>query len=441
MLTANVYRTQSSKLTSKEALQILQNHDQYDSLILQIPPWRPKAGEIYLISSGGDDRRKNDWSHDGYQWVNKGGDGYPRKEKILWRKYYSISTMPTEKIGSSEFQRTSFKLVDNHSIVLVHYTGDGNVYVPIPHGNKKSDPGDDFVSTCPSVLSQIKEKVVHASDKPQEVYRSMVPDGNKVSGKYQGVLNPKNAKQIRNMQTKMNKSRRLSHDEIYNTLQLAYHLDNFVHQFSIFPDLQCFVANKELLQELNKILQVKSDEIPLLSYDTTILIGDFYVSVLVFKHVLFDCNPSIPVAFYIHNRKSEEIHLDFWRKIATLVPNINRASTVLVTDREKAVVNAIKKVIPNATLVHCWNHIHSDAKHWIKQHSDKSDDQLVYISNLKELLQMQNEDDYAEKLEELSQSWSKHFLNITKANYIKTLLSIRQNGFWKNSRFMTHIQV
>lgn len=160
-----------------------------------------------------------------------------------------------------------------------------------------------------------------------------------------------------------------------------------------------------------------------------------------FKHVLFDCNPSIPVAFYIHDRKSEEIHLDFWRKIATLVPNINRASTVLVTDRKKAVVNAIKKVIPNAALVHCWNHIHSDAKHWIKQHGGKSDDQLVYISNLKELLQMQNEDDYAEKLEELSQSWSKHFLNITKANYIKTLLSIRQNGFWKNTRFMTHIQV
>lgn len=191
VMTANVYRTQSSKLTSKEALQILQNHDQ--SLISQIPPWRPKAGEIYLISSGGDDRRKNDWSHDGYQWVNKGGDGYPRKEKILWRKYYSISTMPTDKIGSSEFQRTSFKLVDNHSIVLVHYTGDENVYVPRPHGNKKSDSGDDFVSTCP-VLSQIKEKVVHASDKPQEVYRSMVTDGNKVSGKYQGVLNPRNAK-------------------------------------------------------------------------------------------------------------------------------------------------------------------------------------------------------------------------------------------------------
>lgn len=129
----------------------------------------------------------------------------------------------------------------------------------------------------------------------------MVTDGNKVSGKYQGVLNSRNAKQIRNIQTKMKKSRRLSHDEIYNTLQLAYHLDNFVHQFSIFPDLQCFVANKELLQELNKILQVKSDEIPLLSYDTTILIGDFNVSVLVFKHVFVRLRPFHPSCL-LHTR-------------------------------------------------------------------------------------------------------------------------------------------
>lgn len=43
------------------------------------------------------------------------------------------------------------------------------------------------------------------------------------------------------------------------------------------------------------------------------------------------------------------------------MPNLNRETTVVVTDREKAVVNAIKKTVPNATLVHCWNHIFSDA--------------------------------------------------------------------------------
>lgn len=46
-----------------------------------------------------------------------------------------------------------------------------------------------------------------------------------------------------------------------------------MHQLTIYPDLQCFVANKELLIELNKNLQVKSNEVPLLSYDTPSLIG------------------------------------------------------------------------------------------------------------------------------------------------------------------------
>lgn len=103
-----------------------------------------------------------------------------------------------------------------------------------PHGNQKSSVVRNFVSTMPSVLSKIKEQSSY--NKPQEVYRSMVLE-NKVSGKYQGVLNPRNAEQIRNVQRQMNKTKKLTHDEIYNTLQLAFHLDDYVHQLTIYPDL------------------------------------------------------------------------------------------------------------------------------------------------------------------------------------------------------------
>lgn len=50
------------------------------------------------------------------------------------------------------------------------------------------------------------------------------------------------------------------------------------------------------LVDLNKNLQVKYDEVHILSYDTTFWIVDFYVSVLVFKHV----------TFYTHERKSQK---------------------------------------------------------------------------------------------------------------------------------------
>lgn len=97
------------------------------------------------------------------------------------------------------------------------------------------------------------------------------------------------------------------------------------------------------------------------------------------------------------------------------MPNLNKESTVIVTDREKAVVNAIKKTVPNANLVHCWNHIFSDAKHWIRQLGGTGDDQTVYISHFRELLHASSEEEYGEILAKLSDIWNESFLEYYKS--------------------------
>lgn len=150
---AILYGINLNKISSKEAIHILQNPK--EDLISTIPPVEPKGGEIYLISDKGDEKRRNDWSHDSYQWVNKGCDGYPRQNAIVWRKTYNISTKVADKIGSSGFQRVSFRLTTKSPFVLVHYIGDESIYVPKPHGNQKSNVVRNFVSTMPSVLSKI----------------------------------------------------------------------------------------------------------------------------------------------------------------------------------------------------------------------------------------------------------------------------------------------
>lgn len=150
---AILYGINLNKISSKEAIHILQNPK--EDLISTIPPVEPKGGEIYLISDEGDEKRRNDWSHDSYQWVNKGGDGYPRQNAIVWRKTYNISTKVADKIGSSGFQRVSFRLTTKSPFVLVHYIGDESIYVPKPHGNQKSNVVRNFISTMPSVLSKI----------------------------------------------------------------------------------------------------------------------------------------------------------------------------------------------------------------------------------------------------------------------------------------------
>jgi hypothetical protein len=113
------------------------------------------------------------------------------------------------------------------------------------------------------------------------------------------------------------------------------------------------VAHPEVTSELNKVLMVKSDATALLSYGTTFNIGDFYVSILVFRNVLFQGGVTIPTAFIIHDRKCSDVLDRFWRKLIQLVPNLKKNCPVIVTDRESALNNAINSYLPNAKIVHC----------------------------------------------------------------------------------------
>ena len=45
---------------------------------------------------------------------------------------------------------------------------------------------------------------------------------NKTPGEYQGILNPHNIKQVQNAKAKVDSEQRLSNDDVYNLLELAY---------------------------------------------------------------------------------------------------------------------------------------------------------------------------------------------------------------------------
>jgi hypothetical protein len=106
--------------------------------------------------------------------------------------------------------------------------------------------------------------------------------------------------------------------------------------------LCCIVAVDDILNDFNKALIVKSDEPLLVSYDTTFDLGDFFVSVLVYKHAMFQRGNTIPVAFMIHDRRSGELHVRFFRTIKSLVPNLSKGTPVIVTDREPGIAKALK---------------------------------------------------------------------------------------------------
>ena len=78
-------------------------------------------------------------------------------------------------------------------------------------------------------------------------------------------------------------------------------------QFDIFPSLLLVLGLKEAIRDFNDLLQIKRSEKPFLSIDTTLETGNFYITPIVYKNFLFKSEPTIPLAFLIHEKKDEKI--------------------------------------------------------------------------------------------------------------------------------------
>ena len=98
---------------------------------------------------------------------------------------------------------------------------------------------------------------------------------------------------------------------------------------------------------------------PVLYYDTTFSMGDFYVSTLLYRHSVFQGSPVMPLLMLLHERRTADSHelLFKWFQRLTSV-----TSVTCVVDREQSITKAVKAVFPDANIVYCWNHILGDIR-------------------------------------------------------------------------------
>jgi hypothetical protein len=103
-----------------------------------------------------------------------------------------------------------------------------------------------------------------------------------------------------------------------------------------------FLACQPLLDMLNRLLSPPPnvyEKLVEVSYDTTFNIGNFYVSIFSFRHYMLrnketGCVPTIPAAYFIHQRKFQDDHRSFLEHIKRLCPNLGTKPFAFVTDRE-----------------------------------------------------------------------------------------------------------
>jgi len=132
---------------------------------------------------------------------------------------------------------------------------------------------------------------------------------------------------------------------------------NYIHVLAVTRDNLCIVVG---LPELTRdFCELYKGETPTLYYDTTFSMGDFYVSCLLYRHTVFEGSPVIPLLMLVHERRTTESHQLLFSWFVRLTA---MKSVTCVVDREKSISNAISAVMPEASIVYCWNHLLGDVR-------------------------------------------------------------------------------
>ena len=124
----------------------------------------------------------------------------------------------------------------------------------------------------------------------------------------------------------------LSHDALYNVHDLAYD-SNFIHRIVTYPDLSVICYNPDLVEVFTSLLSSSTNQdkpTVTVTYDTTFTLGDFYVSVLLFRETEFDPSPIVPLTFLLHERKLQSTHDEFFSHIRKLCPQLDNAVNVVI---------------------------------------------------------------------------------------------------------------
>lgn len=165
------------------------------------------------------------------------------------------------------------------------------------------------------------------------------------------------------------------------------------------------------LEESCQILKFVIDrtERPVLGYDATFNIGNYYVSSLVLCIPFFVSDPVVAIAMVIHETKSFESHDVFFRNLKAAVPQLNKDTVTIVMDREKAFRRAVTNNFPKMNIVLCWNHFIADVKAKLYNLGATPDDRIVYLDHLHKLLTAEDLQMYMNNFEQLSKTWTESF--------------------------------
>lgn len=333
----------------------------------------------------------------------------PRRSPIVHCTYF-------QSYCGAPFFKRAFCLYPPQSAskILIHYVGKIDLVDHKPHGNRVVNKEKKHVMTAKSQLQEQKNEI---KNPPNKVYKKIISKTD-VHPALSLVMEPRDKKQVANTIRNERERRLVSSDDIIGLYILNSELNGFVEMLELLPDFFTILYGQESVEIFQNIVDKTK---VVMFYDTTFNLGDFYLSLLSYQHSFFNPSPVIPLFFLIHSKRTERIHTNFFKHINENFPFIN--GQIIITDRESAITNSIKKVLQKTRLFYCWNHIQQDVKNWvIKQKNMDISDVKVYVNHVWDLLDSDNSTSFESKFDQMAENWTENFKRYFINNLKKDIL-------------------
>lgn len=331
--------------------------------------------------------------------------------------YYLRVDAQGTRIAVNSFRKIVYSQSASCNVVVV-YTGDISLAKSLPHGNSKSEKM--FKRTAKSTILRLKEDTVGRSVLTS--YNTAVldiQDSTPTSltyeqrNKFDDHCLPRDSKQVENHRYLSRNKDRITPDNLINVYAMGLSvLREHIHFYRMLPDIMVIAGNKGAFSLVNRL--IKQSDMgkwrlnQQLSYDTTFNLTEHCVSILTARNTEIEGDPIFPVAFMVHERKHTDVHDYFWSNFLNNKIQFNSAVPI-VTDREKAIIKAIKSSNHSHQLLFCHNHIIQDVKRWLSANNlaAKYYTQLRY--DIETLLKCTTYDEFDALSLELSKSFPEKF--------------------------------
>jgi hypothetical protein len=231
---------------SKVAKYLLNHENKYDKFVMNTPPLRPLAGQIFLYKPIKPLTKIS--ISDQYRWHSSDTRTIDEENQINKHRFYSKPY--GDDRSNKEFLRFiyySVKQKPEERLYLISYVGNEKVYKDGPHKNRKYDLERNFTSSNSDLLSSITDTNIQ----PNVLYKKKLAEenlklremGEDFTLAYERTNLPRDKKQMENKLYSLRKEKKISRDFIYNLYEIGINLEPFILEMKLLPELEVIMSN------------------------------------------------------------------------------------------------------------------------------------------------------------------------------------------------------